>query len=252
MNLVNSDKLYFEKYIDAFNIISNSHDNLIGFIKNSEFIYSAVSQKFRMLAHKNNFCIEVGLSDFDISVSDTFSQILPKIREYDCQIRGSQQQSTYLYISNSSHNIFIINKYPIINPNTGNFLGVRAEVGPFLYPHPLQTLYNINGLNLNVENNDEIEEEISNYNLTERQHMVLYLYLHRYSYTQIAELLTLFGFKISPERVNDHLASLKTIFLAKSKNDLITKAIAMKYHLMVPRKLLKFGIYKIEDILRIT
>ena len=92
-----------------------------------------------------------------------------------------------------------------------------------------------------------VDEEIRDYELTERQHMVLYLYLQRYSYTDISEQLTLLGYKMSRERVNDHLGNLKTIFNVKNKDDLIKKAIALGYDLRIPRKFVKLGIHEITN-----
>ena len=41
------------------------------------------------------------------------------------------------------------------------------------------------------------------YKLTQRQHMVLFLYLQKYSYSEIASILATLGHKISAGRVND-------------------------------------------------
>lgn len=77
--------------------------------------------------------------------------------------------------------------------------------------------------------------------------MVLFLYLNKYSNTEIAEILTVIGYKISRTRVNDHLENLKYIFHVKTKEQLIEKAISYSYHLYIPRNLLKIGSYELAD-----
>jgi len=59
--------------------------------------------------------------------------------------------------------------------------------------------------------------------------------------------LTTLGQKISAGRVNNHLENLKYIFAAKTKEQLIEKAISLKYHLFIPRQLLQIGSFPLED-----
>jgi DNA-binding CsgD family transcriptional regulator len=83
--------------------------------------------------------------------------------------------------------------------------------------------------------------------LTEKQHMILFFYINKYSNTEIANVLTSLGYQISSGRVNEHLAKIKYIFGVRTKEELVDIAIKLNYHLFIPRKLLKVGTYLLDD-----
>lgn len=244
---VKQDIDYLNKYINAFDILWQSTKNLIGFIKDQNFTYLSFSDEFQRISHAHDFKVMIGKNDFDaiqgIKSNDSINSMIQNARKHDELIKLNKCSRSYLYVTDDDK-LYVAQKHPIINPETNNFLGVRAEMSPFLYPHILKTIYNMNG----VENEIldlHVDDEISNYRLTDRQQMILYLYLQRYSCAAIAEQLTLLGYGISRERVNDYLSNLKNIFKVKNKDDLIKKAIAMSYDMRIPRKLIKQGIHEI-------
>ena len=106
-------------------------------------------------------------------------------------------------------------------------------------------LYKMNGIRLGLANSECVEP--LQHDLSPRQHVILFLYLNRYSATDISSILTTLGQKISAGRVNNHLENLKYIFAAKTKEQLIEKAISLKYHLFIPRQLLQIGSFPLED-----
>jgi DNA-binding CsgD family transcriptional regulator len=162
----------------------------------------------------------------------------------DQAIKDSGKAKTYMLID-THKNIYLIRKRPIINPATGNFLGVMGIARPYSMPNVLQLIYRVNGVDYGMLN--KAKDKTLCYELTERQHMVLFLYLNKYSNSEIADILTTLGYQISKTRVNDHLENLKYIFHVKTKDQLIEKAISYNYHVFFPRKLLKAGSYEIDD-----
>lgn len=146
--------------------------------------------------------------------------------------------------------VLLLRKRPIFNPATSNFIGIYTSTRPFNLPNVLNLIYKINGVTLGMQNKKQPVQIV--HKLTERQHSVLFLYLNKYSNTEIASIITTLGNKISTTRVNDHLENLKYIFQATTKDQLIEKAIALGYHLLIPRVFLKSGCYPIDDSLIIA
>ena len=160
----------------------------------------------------------------------------------DQLIANTRESLLYLYVD-SCDRIGIIRKSPIINPASNNVVGVLGYVHPFVMPNMLEFIYQIN--QITTVQTDSLPS--LPYKLTQRQHMVLFLCLHKYSYTEVAMILTNLGQKMSPGRVNEHLEKLKYIFAAQSKAELLEKASNLKYHLFVPCKFLKMGSHVIAN-----
>ena len=250
MNQILSDSTYFKKYLECFNTVFNNNlEAGCAFVKDQHFVYRAVSNNFAgLVSKKYDARAMIGKTDYDIDDFVGESHIAETIREQDCLIK-KQLKSGYFLLISVFKNAFLLRKHPIINPETGNFIGIEGRVMPFQLPNPLKTIYKINGINTGIINHKDSETK---YRLTERQHTVLFLYLNRYSYTEISSILSTLGIKISATRVNDHLENLKYIFQVMNKDQLIEKAIGLSYHLCIPRKLLKIGTFRMNEMLTIS
>jgi hypothetical protein len=244
-NNIVSDAQFFEEYVHSFVFIYNEPRSGMAFIKDANFVYNAISSDFIDLTTENEFGSLLGKTDSQIKALKSFESVVRSIKSQDELVRDSRKAQDFLYFA-TDKNVFIINKYPIINPSTNNFVGIRALMFPLILAHPLKMIYQINQVEHNMLNAPEGVEPLS-FRLTEKQHMVLFLYINKYSYSEIAEIMTKLGYKISSERVNDHLSKLKYIFLADDKNDLIVKALSLDYHLYLPRKFLQVDSYPLSE-----
>lgn len=239
-----NDHEYLLHYIESINFILQNDSAPIIFIKDNEFIYRSVSKGFEDLDEETEFKNVIGKTDYEIQ------ELLERpgwgeyIRAQDLKVKESNTRHFFLHVT-MGKNVYIVRKHPIINPHTGNFIGIHGQMSTFIFPHPLKIIYKINGIESPIIGKQD--EFVPHHDLTERQHMVLFLYLNRYSYSEIAEILTAIGYKISAGRVNDHLENLKYIFGAKSKEVLLEKALSLNYDLFIPRKFLQIGSYDIDD-----
>lgn len=239
-----SDGEYFNQYLKSFTLFHDGAPDIISFIKDNQFTYRGISKGFNQFITINNVAIEIGQTDLQLNIAKEHPSIIETIHDYNCQIRDLRAVKTFLYITNLN-NLHIVRKYPIINPATNNFLGIYASFSKYLSPHPIKSIYMINQCKDSTVN--KINQKRINFELSERQKMILYFYLHRYSYAEISKIMSSLGHVISASRVNDHLANLKYIFGVKSKQDLLDKAIALNYHLCLPRTLLKLGVFEINE-----
>lgn len=241
-----SDNDYLEQYIAG---IKFAFDHLedIALVKDSEFNFRYVSPAFMDMlnfdevVHKkdvlNQFSHEVKKNSRPQEMIEGFIQ-------HDELVRDSRKGQKAIYIDKFDH-ILLVHKRPIINPATDNFVGVFGTMNSLFLPNVLKLIFQINKIDYGMLNdNTGISFE---YELTERQHLVLFFYLHRYSAADIASILTTLNQKLSLSRVNDHLENLKYIFKVKSKEQLIEKALALNYNLFIPRELLKMGVYPLSD-----
>lgn len=250
------DQIYLKQYISAFNLLYGTNAYIgISYIKDKNFNYCAASQQFiQLLDVVGEEGKLIGKDDYQIPALQSYVSMVNSIRKQDIQISVERKAQKFLYITPDKY-AYIAQKYPIINPHTNNVIGVHGQLSKFVSPHPLKYLSTL------VDSADSIpsltlnEKEqviIINKHLTERKHMILYLSIQRYSYSEVSEILTGLGYKISKERVNDHINALKYIFSVKSKEELINKAIALNYHCYIPRKLLQVGSYPLNDNLLIS
>ncbi len=238
-----SDEEFFDDFCKFSDVVFANGDNEIVFIKDKEFNTHYISKGYLEDIE------EYGAAYInDICNYQEEQQIIKDVRmtmyNQDQAIKDSGKPKTYILIDHHE-NIYVIRKRPIINPATGNFLGIMGISRPYCLPNVLQLIYRINGVDYGMLN--KAKDKTLCYELTERQHMVLFLYLNKYSNTEIADILTTLGYQISKTRVNDHLENLKYIFHVRSKEQLIEKAISHNYHVYFPRKLLKVGSYAIDD-----
>lgn len=235
-----SDAEFFDKYCRSAHIVFNYGEEQMIFIKdkNHEIVYMS-------LAYRNAFPSE-SLEPALKQDPQAYEKELAIAKAQDERVKHTQQSQTFLYIDDYQH-ISHVHKRAIINPYTNNFIGILGIVEHLLLPNILKLIYKINNIPLATSSFKEL-----NYELTERQAMVLFLSINKYSSTEIADIMTIIGYKISRSRVNGHLESLKYIFQVKTREALTEKAVAMNYHLLIPRQFLKAGSYKFDDELVIS
>jgi hypothetical protein len=151
-------------------------------------------------------------------------------------------------LPNSNHlTAYVVYKTPIINPETNNFVGIRGQLGHLFLPHIIKLLFKIHcrhGLLINKETSKNTFKE---FNLKASQHMVLFLCLNNYSYTDIALLISEFAQDTTPIQVNSILEELKLIFHVRTKKQLIEKAIGLNFNSYIPKQLFKLASININD-----
>ena len=250
MNTNMSDEDFFEFYCASANVVYHNGDRQVVFIKNSEFKFCYVTQAYHEGLHPKG-AVSLNILDkknetMHIQVAE---ELLAKAHKQDERIKATLKPQNYLYVDIYDR-ILKIRKRPIINPATNNFVGILGEVTPFMLPNVLNLICKMHGLNLEAINlGPEMPIE---YELTEKQHMVLFLYVYKYTSGEISLIMTMLGLQISLGRVKDHLENLKYIFSIKTKEQLIAKALKLRYHLFVPRQFLKAGSFELDDELIIS
>ncbi|MBX9598828.1 MAG: hypothetical protein K2X04_09680 [Burkholderiales bacterium] len=248
MNKDLADDVYFEHYCSGVDIVFGNNLDEVAFVKDVKFMFHYVSKGYLGLLYPDKP---------EVTVADVIGKRSGRIKNdrrgegfdkvflaQDSLVRNSTKVHSFIHI-NTHNKIFIVTKRPIINPATGNFVGIFCCMRNFMHPHILNLIYKINDIDFGMANSQQIEP--LRYKLTRRQHMVLFLYLQKYSYSEIASIMATLGHKISAGRVNDHLENLKYIFAVKTKEQLIEMALSYKYHLFIPRQFLKPGSYLLDD-----
>lgn len=235
------DKEYFAHYKKSFETIFAADSANHGFLKNADFKYEAIT---------DNFLTMLNVKSADDIVSKTFTELaehfpistaelVKKSMEQDLRIQKDKKAKTYLEVIHCEEkiDIFICYKIPVINPSTGNFLGIRGQLTKLLLPNVVKILFKIHGVKGLLMGHKGKDDPITDYPLSNMQRMVLFLALNNYSYSEIALLLSEFGHQITPVRVNDYLEQLKFIFHVGNKTQLIEKAIGLNLHTYLPVEL---------------
>ena len=247
-----SDDKFFEHYCASADIVFNNGEGEVAFIKDKDFIFRYVSNAYKKVFKPDGAVPLELIQGIKGAVEKLGVEFKQKIKAQDELSKSSL--NVYYYVSIDIYNcIMLIRKSPIINPSTGNFVGILGRVNPFQLPNILDMVYKINKVNkVDLDIVDEEAPGTLKYELTQRQHLVLFFYVNKYSHTETASILTNLGHKISAGRVKDHLEKLKYIFRVKTKEQLIEKAISLKYHLFIPRQLLQVGSFALDDAIFIS
>lgn len=252
MNKNLQDTEYFDKYCESAKFVYESGGREVVFIKDntSKFCYLSAGYVDGFLEGLNSDGLgsSNSLEDHQDKISTYFRSQTASFEaaiEQDEEVKSLRKEKFFIYVDRFDQ-IGLIRKSPIINPFTNNVVGIIGYIIPFILPNISQLLYRVNNINHPIVN------KRLNYEMTTKQHMVLFLAVHNFSYTEISKVMTKIGYSISPGRVNEHLESLKFIFRVKSKEELIRKGLALSYHLYIPRGFLKSGSYLCEDIVKIS
>ena len=237
------DKVYFEQYTKFFEVLFNSGSSECTFVKDANLVYQAVTDRKVQL---------MGASSAHDMIGKTFAQVAEEFPLYDKEMIDrliDQDQSVILnkktgvYLEvlhyKGERKIFVHYKHPIINSATGNCVGIRGQITSLILPHVVKTLFQMHGTKglLLGHKNNKSHDIFKEYPLSAAQHMVLFLALNNYSYSEIAVLLCAFGQQVTPIRVNDYLEQLKLIFHVRNKVQLIEKAIGLGLHTLFPEDL---------------
>ena len=234
-----NDKDYFAQYIKAFEMIFSA--NHIAFVKDAEFKYQAVTDKMTELIGFNPKQGMLNKTATEVAQILEFQnrKIVEQWHQQDLSIQHDKKFKTYIEIlsCNGKNIIHTLYKTPIINPETGNLVGIKGLVTNLVMPHIIKTLFKIHGskgLTTKIKNN---RNPLFEYPLSDIQHKVLFLAINNYSYSEISILLSEFGYEVSSSRVNDYLEQLKLIFHVRNKTQLIEKAISLNLHCYLPNRL---------------
>lgn len=140
----------------------------------------------------------------------------------------------------------ICHKKPLINPDTNNVLGIRLKAEKPLILSPLKLFFSLNTQQSTPFNlgGDFRKCKIK---LSKRQHLVLYLTIHRYTQGDISNFFTLLNDKMSVKTVATTLHRLKERFNVSSNEELIYKSNQLGLHTQVPKMLFKKGSFILNN-----
>ena len=240
------DKDFFELYCKSADIVFNNGDSEVAFIKDHDLKYCYISPAYLASLRADGVITPdyIEGNNCVLKKNEQQAKILDDFAKQDKLVQSTLKVHNFIFVS--VHNeITLVRKRPIINPATGNFVGIMGTARPFLIPNLLDLIYKMNGITFGLANFEQ--NGLLAYKLTSRQHLVLFLYINKYSNTEIADIISLVSDKMSGSRVNDHLENLKYIFQVSKKEQLIEKAINLKYHRYIPRQLIKSGSFILED-----
>lgn len=225
-----NDTEYFEQIIDAFAMLNSFQDG-VAFIKDKDLNTLVATKKVLDWAQVNtpeefNSWRKMTLDGEDCPQKKLMQKANSQYLEI---LTTGNPKKTLDIVKVDNHlviDIWILT--PIINPTSKNILGIYAIATEFIYPHLLRLLLKLNNTPI------ELNEVAAEHKLTERQQMILFLYLHRFSNTEISTYMTTIGYKISAGRVNEHLRNLKVIFGASNKEQLLDIALKYNYDKKIP------------------
>lgn len=238
------DSKFFKSYVEAYNLIFKTHPTDYIYIKDKDFRYQAITENMLSLMGAESIDSVVNLTTSEIKhLQKSFPKFIEKFNRQDVDVSKTLKRGVYLEIVPNNKilpgkdlsKIMVIYKSPIVNPETKNFVGIHGQMSDLLWPNVIKTIFKLRGakgLLLNHVNNQS--NLLDDYPLTNIQHMVLFLCIHNYSYSEIALFLNEFGKNITPSRVNDYLEQLKLIFHVRNKTQLIEKAIGLNFHVLLP------------------
>lgn len=142
--------------------------------------------------------------------------------------------------SEDSATALFVTKTPILD-NENNFLFLHVRFKHFTIARVANLAYKFYG----VKGFPTRAKDFEKYELTRMQSLVLYMYARNYSYTEVADLLTRFGFKISPSAVNKQLNNLKRIFGVSGHEQLKDMSLKLGYDVAIPAEFIPEGSHDI-------
>lgn len=206
----------------------------------------AISAEFACefsLANKN-MLIGKKLTETNLPLLQFYKNNAEIITQQNVLTLTTKQRHVFLEIMDIekfSH-LYIVHKYPIFLEN--ECIGIYAYMRPFA----LQRYSDLVFCSY-AKNEYCIKPWTGEHDLTQKQLLVLFLFLRNYSYTEISSWLSAFGMTMSSSRVNEHLENLKTQFNAKNKAELKQKATLAGLPSLMPKGFLKSGSYSLDNYL---
>lgn len=213
-----------------------------------------VDKNATILKVSNNFLTEFNIENkLQSIVGKKYAQINERKLDFfsthknilvdgDRLVFESNYHHVFLYIINDGiySKLYIVHKYPIILDGT---IVIYTYMKPYGFPRVPDLTFLSFGIDLYAH------PLSSNYKLTAKQLLVLFFLIRNHSYTEISTWMGVFGYPISPNRINEHITNLKSIFGVNSREELIAKALDSGYYSEIPLGLLKEGCYLIDDYL---
>ena len=234
-----NDQQYFEKYLDSFHTVFSDSTKDLAYIKDIDFKYQMMTKGMLNMFNVSQIDEIKGLTSCEIAkfLNLPDRAITNVFHEQDANIKETLTRGTYLEFvpyATRATKIMVVYKTPIINPTTNNFVGIRGQITKLLWPNVIKTLFKMHGAKGLLLDHKNTRDVLKEYPLTNMQHMVLFLCLNNYSYSEIALFMSEFGHEITPIRVNDYLEQLKLIFHVRTKTQLVEKAIGLNFHVILP------------------
>lgn len=175
-------------------------------------------------------CINLGLGSHE-------GELLQEIIKIPSKTNSKHLQVINI---NNSVKIFIAYKHVILNESE-QIIGYSISISPYIMPSiPLvmEKVFNVVKLPYDLVPKDVV--------FTKKQLFVIYFYIRNFWNQRISQILSEIGFKISPSRVSEHLANIKSKLKVSGKSHLLDRAIAMNHHI-IPRELIRTGVFNIDN-----
>lgn len=245
-----TDQQFLEQYVKAAKLLFSSSTRDMVVISNADLKVLALT--YTMLdflgIESANKIIDKKYEDIT-DILPFNAQLIEKFAEQNKEIINTKKDKVYLETvsSNGKSKIYLVYKRPIINPDTSNCVGIWVQFNKMYWPNIIKALFKLHGAKGLLIGKDSKANPLKTYPLSEMQHMILYLCLSNYSYSEIAVFMNEFGYKITPIRVNDYLEQLKLIFHVRTKAQLTEKAIGLNFHTFLPS-----GLFNHIDSIDIT
>lgn len=238
------DNEYFQEYC-ASSDLAFSHTFDLFYIKDLDLRYCCISaglMGFIGIPEKSEVLGKTCDEFIELVDSATLRELNVERDRQDRLILSKLNPKSYLEIIPDMKYMyaFVVTKTPIINPETNNCVGVRCQFTSMYSLNIIKILFKIHNITGLLINQKKLaKNSFNDYQLNSMQHMVLYLCVHKFSYSEIAAILSSIGHKISPNKVNEYIEQLKLIFRSSSKTQLIEKAIGLDFHVFLPKDLLR-------------
>lgn len=229
---------YFRKYKTACETFFEAHSRDLSYLKDADFRVQALTTSMVEFigAVSPQEVIGKDVSTIIHESNNLPNILIEKFHQQDFRIMKTKKRGIYLEIVpyNGELKIVIIHKTPVINQYTDDIVGLHVQINNLLWPSIIKTLFKIHGTKGLLLNHKSTSDPLDDYPLTNVQHMVLFLSLNNYSYSEISLFMGVFGQAITPSQVNERLEQLKLIFHVRTKSQLIEKAIGLNFHVILP------------------
>lgn len=233
------------EFLSHFKIMYN-HTNGIAYVLDCSDKIVGVSSAFitQFGIIRQEQLINKNISELDCPDFNLYTKHAQIFVEQNRLVRYSNMRHIYMDINKTADtcSLYLVYKYPILD-DKGVCVGIHVYLQPFTLIRIVNLMTHVLGMNLVPEKN-KLHKQVK---LTEKQHMVLFLYLRNYSYREIASLMTSFGHKISAARVNEHLHNLKVLMGIENKEQLRDLAWKLGYDQTIPANFLREGSYAITN-----
>jgi hypothetical protein len=238
------DKKYFSNYKKACDVIFASHTTEYSYLKDIDLKYQSMTEGMLSLIGAQSINEVINRTNAEIALKITLPcSNIDEFHAQDLSVIKNKKRGAYLEIlpntdeaasDESVSRIMVIYKTPIINHFTQSVIGIHGQISDLLWPNVIKTIFKLRGTKGLLLNHSNKHNSLNDYPINNIQHMVLFLCIHNYSYSEIAIFLNAFGNTITSSRVNDYLEQLKLIFHVRTKDQLIEKAIGLNFHVMLP------------------